>query len=330
MFLDSSLLVDKKKIENIEEDITCPICQGVINDPYFCNKCQNNFCQNCIKKWESKNKECPFRCKKPEYIPNRFLSKIFSELLKFKCEKDCDKIIPYKDVNNHYKNCKKEDFKEKYYECATEMEILKVQMENYKDIENELDEIKEKNNDLENELDEIKEKNNDLENELDEIKEKNNDLQYQLDNANQRNNDLENELDDIKEKNDDLENELDDIKEKNDYLENELDDIKEKNEGLINRNNYLEKTVNELENDKKKLENLIKSLENKNNELKIIDYFKNNNDVPNNLQRINNILEYKKKKKKKKNKKGRKKNVNNIKNDKDEEIIQNNNKTDDK
>ena len=288
MFLDSSLLVDKKKIENIEEDITCPICQGVINDPYFCNKCQNNFCQNCIKKWESKNKECPFRCKKPEYIPNRFLSKIFSELLKFKCEKDCDKIIPYKDVNNHYKNCKKEDFKEKYYECATEMEILKVQMENYKDIENELDEIKEKNNDLENELDEIKEKNNDL--------------QYQLDNANQRNNDLE----------------------------NELDDIKEKNEGLINRNNYLEKTVNELENDKKKLENLIKSLENKNNELKIIDYFKNNNDVPNNLQRINNILEYKKKKKKKKNKKGRKKNVNNIKNDKDEEIIQNNNKTDDK
>lgn len=50
MYLDSSLLVNKQKLEGIEKDITCPICQGIINDPYFCNKCQNNFCNKCISK----------------------------------------------------------------------------------------------------------------------------------------------------------------------------------------------------------------------------------------------------------------------------------------
>ena len=56
MYLDNSLLVNKKKLEGIEKDITCPICQGIINDPYFCIKCQNNFCCKCIKQWEQNNK----------------------------------------------------------------------------------------------------------------------------------------------------------------------------------------------------------------------------------------------------------------------------------
>ena len=52
MFLDNNLLVNKDKLKGIEEDITCPICQGILNDPYFCNKCQNNFCNNCITKYK--------------------------------------------------------------------------------------------------------------------------------------------------------------------------------------------------------------------------------------------------------------------------------------
>ena len=146
MFLDSSLLVNQKKLEGIEKDITCPICQGIVNDPYFCKKCQNNFCNNCINKWKTNNSKCPFRCKEPEYINNLFLKKILNELLKFKCEKKCDEIISYKDINTHYENCKNEDFKEKYFESATQVEILKIQIENYKDIQNELDDVRENNN----------------------------------------------------------------------------------------------------------------------------------------------------------------------------------------
>ena len=141
MFLDNSLLVNQQKLEGIEKDITCPICKGILNDPYFCIKCQNNFCYKCINKYKLTNKKCPFRCENTNYIKNIFLNKIFPELLKFKCEKGCDEIIPYKEVNTHNKNCKKEDFKEKYFESATQVEILKIQIEDYKVMENELENI---------------------------------------------------------------------------------------------------------------------------------------------------------------------------------------------
>ena len=111
MYLDTSLLVNSKKFEGIEKDITCPICQGIINDPYFCNKCQNNFCSKCINKWKYNNAKCPFRCLSPIYIQNKFLTRIFSELLKFKCQKGCDEIISYNNISTHFENCKNENFK---------------------------------------------------------------------------------------------------------------------------------------------------------------------------------------------------------------------------
>jgi chromosome segregation ATPase len=216
MYLDSSLLVNQKKLEGIENDITCPICQGIINDPYFCLKCQNNFCNKCIKEWEQKNQNCPFRCNNPEYTFNRFLNKIFSKLLKFKCQKGCDEIISYKDVNNHYENCKKEDFKSKYYESQTQVEILKVQIENYNDIQNELNQTQERNEELENELEEVKEEKNSLENKIDELNER---IDY-----------LENEpnkLEDLQKENEDLTYELEKEKQKNRFLESEIESLEE-------------------------------------------------------------------------------------------------------
>lgn len=216
MYLDSSLLVNKKKLEGIEEDITCPICQGIINDPYFCNKCQNNFCNKCIKTWEQKNKKCPFKCKNPKYTHNLFLNKIFSELLKLKCQKGCDEVISYKDIENHYKNCKKEDFESKYYESQTQVEILKVQIENYNDIQNELNQAKERKEELENELEEIKEENSNLENKIDELKERINDLEIELD------------LEDLQNDNEYLRSELEKEKEENSLLESKLESLEEK------------------------------------------------------------------------------------------------------
>jgi DNA repair exonuclease SbcCD ATPase subunit len=216
MYLDNYLLVNQKKLESIENDITCPICQGIINDPYFCLKCQNNFCNKCIKEWEQKNQNCPFRCNNPEYTFNRFLNKIFSKLLKFKCQKGCDEIISYKDVNNHYENCKKEDFKSKYYESQTQVEILKVQIENYNDIQNELNQTQERNEELENELEEVKEEKNSLENKIDELNER---IDY-----------LENEpnkLEDLQKDNEDLANELEKEKQKNRFLESEIESLEE-------------------------------------------------------------------------------------------------------
>ena len=263
MYLETSLLVDQKKFEGIEKDITCPICQGVINDPFFCDKCQNNFCKKCIKKWKDNNPKCPFRCISPEYIQNKFLTRIFSELLKFRCQKGCDKIISYNDMNTHYENCEKENFKEKYYESATQVEILKVQVENLNDIQSEL-------NDTKNDLEQAQERIEELEGELEEVKEKRDDYRYNAEELNEKVEELENQLTDY----DDMKNNYNNLLDKNQELEENLKKEKETNESLMNKNDIIKKENEEVKKDNKnfkekinELEKTIKNLYSKNNDL---------------------------------------------------------------
>ena len=272
MYLDNSLLVNKKKLEGIEKDITCPICQGIINNPYFCIQCQNNFCCKCIKKWEQNNKNCPFRCNNPKYTSNRFLNNIFSELLKFKCQKGCDEVISYNDINSHYENCNKEDFKSKYYESLTQVEILKVQIENYNDIKNELEETQERKEELENELEETKEKKEELENELEEVKEGKRYLEDKIDELEERINELENKLEsddnyrlrnqqkDILKDDEDLKIELKNEKEKNQILESKINLFEEEKIAFKEMETKLEDENNILNKENKSLKDLIRKL----------------------------------------------------------------------
>ena len=260
MYLDTSLLVNSKKFEGIEKDITCPICQGIINDPYFCNKCQNNFCSKCINKWKDNNAKCPFRCLSPIYIQNKFLTRIFSELLKFKCQKGCDEIISYNNISTHFENCKNENFKEKYYESATKVEILKVQLEDLNDIKEELDQTK-------NELEEIKERNTELENELEEVKNDRNDYENRNNELIEENEELENTIENEKCKYDSLKIEMNKLIEEKDNVKIELNEEKEKNAKLEDKINLLQKEKDNIEQKEKvwierinELENIIRHL----------------------------------------------------------------------
>ena len=260
MYLDTSLLVNSKKFEGIEKDITCPICQGIINDPYFCNKCQNNFCSKCINKLKYNNAKCPFRCLSPIYIQNKFLTRIFSELLKFKCQKGCDEIISYNNISTHFENCKNENFKEKYYESATKVEILKVQLEDLNDIKEELDQTK-------NELEEIKERNTELENELEEVKIDKNDYENRNNELIEENEELENTIENEKCKYDSLKIEMNKLIEENDKVKIELNEEKEKNAKFEDKINLLQKEKDNIEQKEKvrierinELENIIRHL----------------------------------------------------------------------
>ena len=277
MFLDTSLLVNPKKFEGIEKDITCPICQGILNIPYFCNKCQNNFCNICINQWKEKNPKCPFRCESPEYIENKFLLRIFSELIKFKCEKGCEKIISYDEINTHFENCKNENFKDKYYEEATKVEILKVQMEDYNDLKEELENTK-------NELEEITEQKNDLENLLEEAQDEQKRLDYEL---NERIEELENEVNEVREEKKELEKEL---KGRIVELENELSnkhDLELKVDKLNNENEDIKKELNEEKEKNTLLENKIQNLEEK-----ISVNTKKEKDYENKINKLKNSIQY--------------------------------------
>ena len=232
MYLDTSLLLNSKKFEGIEKDITCPICQGIINDPYFCNKCQNNFCSKCINKWKYNNAKCPFRCLSPIYIQNKFLTRIFSELLKFKCQKGCDEIISYNNISTHFENCKNENFKEKYYESATKVEILKVQLEDLNDIKEEL-------NDYENRNNELIEENEELENTIENEKCKYDSLKIEMNKLIEEKDNVKFELNEEKEKNAKLEDKIN-------LLQKEKDNIEQKEKVRIERINELENIIRHL------------------------------------------------------------------------------------
>jgi DNA repair exonuclease SbcCD ATPase subunit len=255
MYLDTSLLVNSKKFEGIEKDITCPICQGIINDQYFCNKCQNNFCSKCINKWKYNNAKCPFRCLSPIYIQNKFLTRIFSELLKFKCQKGCDEIISYNNISTHFENCKNENFKEKYYESATKVEILKVQLEDLNDIKeelyqtkNELEEIKERNTELENELEEVKNDRNDYENRNNELIEENEELENTIENEKCKYGILKIEMNKLIEEKDNVKIELNEEKEKNAKLEDKINLLQKEKDNIEQKEKVRIERINELEN----------------------------------------------------------------------------------
>ena len=91
MFVDSFLFIDHKKFKDIEKDIICPICLDILNDPFLCNKCQNNFCNNCITKWKINNSKCPICCANAEYIYNRLLKNTIPVLLRYINEKGNNK-----------------------------------------------------------------------------------------------------------------------------------------------------------------------------------------------------------------------------------------------
>ena len=94
----------------ILNELECPICLKILDNPYYCLKCNRHFCYNCI----SSQKECPFRCSDKLEIAgiNRLFSNILNQT-ELKCinEKNgCKEIILFEKYENHLKECN-------YYKC---------------------------------------------------------------------------------------------------------------------------------------------------------------------------------------------------------------------
>ena len=216
MFEDSSLLIEHKKFQDIEKDIMCPICLDILNDPFLCNKCQNNFCNNCITKWKINNSKCPICCTNADYINNRLLKNIIPVLLRY---------INEKDNNKH----EVEDVKKANIFQNQQLKKKKI----IKKMQNEIIKLKEINTNLRNKNDELINKVADLEYEIEELINNNNDnnnneLNYDSQNENENeesNNDSQNENEN-EESNNDFQNESENEESNNDS-QNESDEFDE-------------------------------------------------------------------------------------------------------
>ena len=100
-YIKEEFIVKNDIYKTLKDDLYCPVCEELMVIPMECSKCQNNYCEKCIKKWKEKGGGCPNRCTSPEFKKvidkKRMILKI-----KFKCAKGCGAELFFEDFNNHY------------------------------------------------------------------------------------------------------------------------------------------------------------------------------------------------------------------------------------
>ena len=145
MFIDPGLLIKKDNFK-LEQNVVCPICNGILFTPVQCCKCENCFCQICLENWKRGKGDnfCPFGCNNTSFKYAILIQNILSNLT-FKCKNNCNEEIPYLELENHYNDkCPNIiiDYKQKYLEYkAKYLDAMKKNIE----LENELKQYKSNN-----------------------------------------------------------------------------------------------------------------------------------------------------------------------------------------
>ena len=119
-------IINKDYLENIRDMVTCVICLNIVEEPLQCEICKHSFCSECIEKFG----KCPMGCEIYKFVPSQFCLELLSGI-KIKCE--CGNEINYKDIKKHMEEeCKKIDYKEKYFKLKNEYKKLKEEIDNPK------------------------------------------------------------------------------------------------------------------------------------------------------------------------------------------------------
>ena len=116
--------------ENILASLECPICAGIVNNPYECKNCQTIYCQECWKQLEISNKGCVMRCKNPKVEKaNKFVFGLLEKFL-LKCPLCQTGSLNYQKFLQHFGCC---IIANKY---GTIEELTKLEKEKDEEIEN--------------------------------------------------------------------------------------------------------------------------------------------------------------------------------------------------
>ena len=105
-FINEKTIVENTIYDAFQYDIFCPICSKILIEPKMCMKCQNVYCEQCIKEWSKRNNQCPNRCDNPNYRKSIERANILSKL-KFKCQK-CGTQFSYDEMKKHANICKQD------------------------------------------------------------------------------------------------------------------------------------------------------------------------------------------------------------------------------
>jgi len=95
----------------IDEELICPICSGVLEDPRQAPSCEHAFCSECIKEWLRRRQTCPvdrIAVNIDELKPVPRITKNLLARLEIKCDNSqygCTAIVKLDILAMHLKEC---------------------------------------------------------------------------------------------------------------------------------------------------------------------------------------------------------------------------------
>ena len=135
----------EKFVSTVDDELICPICDLVLENPLQIIECQHVFCSDCITKWiQTGNQTCPLDRKiiQKERLRTPRLVVKFLEKLQIKCDfasQGCDSIVKLEHLSQHCKQCKfNPNNKTKCPKCGMSVEKKESNNHNCDDYDEEL------------------------------------------------------------------------------------------------------------------------------------------------------------------------------------------------
>ncbi|XP_064553812.1 E3 ubiquitin-protein ligase NRDP1-like [Drosophila montana] len=98
-------------VGHVDEELLCPICADVLEEPMQSSSCEHAFCRYCIEKWIQEKQICPVD--RSDLLPIHLVpvSRLMRNMLgrlKIKCsfaDNGCTALMPLGEYRNHVANC---------------------------------------------------------------------------------------------------------------------------------------------------------------------------------------------------------------------------------
>ncbi|XP_044760518.1 E3 ubiquitin-protein ligase NRDP1 isoform X1 [Coccinella septempunctata] len=96
---------------DVDEELICPICSGVLEDPLQAPACEHAFCKGCISEWISRQPTCPVDRLTVTSAQLRQVPRILRNLLSRLCINcdnapyGCTQVLKLDSLNSHLEEC---------------------------------------------------------------------------------------------------------------------------------------------------------------------------------------------------------------------------------
>jgi len=96
---------------SVDEELICPICSAVLEDPRLAPECEHAFCADCIVQWLNRQQTCPVDRRSISIAELKPVPRILKNLLsrlEIRCDNElygCSVVVKLDTLSHHLKEC---------------------------------------------------------------------------------------------------------------------------------------------------------------------------------------------------------------------------------